>query len=111
MSINQAYGYAKTYEYLENEIENKVPEKTEQELFVEKEFKKIEEESAIQKNIHNAIYKILTTEITEEYLEVWFENLDNSERDRLETDLNRAIEEYQKIKEFYKNHSKIRRIK
>lgn len=111
MSINQAYGYAKTYEYLENEIENKVPEKTEQEIFIEKEFKKIEEESAIQKNIHNAIYKILTTEITEEYLEVWFENLDNSERDRLEIDLNRAIEEYQKIKEFYRNHSKIRRIK
>lgn len=111
MSINQAYGYAKTYEYLENEIEDKIPERTEQEIFIEKEFKKIEEESAIQKNIHNAIYKILTTEITEEYLEVWFENLDNSERDRLEIDLNRAIEEYQKIKEFYRNHSKIRRIK
>lgn len=112
MSINQAYGYAKTYEYLENEMRDKEPqEKTKQENFIEHEFKKIEEETAIQKNIHNAVYKILTTEITDEYLDIWISGLGESYIETLEEDLDRAIEEYKKIKEFYKNFKKIRRLK
>lgn len=112
MSINQAYGYAKTYEYLENEIKEEIPrEKTAEEKFIEKEFKKIENETVIQKNIHNAIYKILCTDISEEYLEVWYEGLDKNYLGTLEDDMNRAIEQYQNIKEFIKEKRKIRRIK
>lgn len=88
-----------------------VKEKSEQEKYVEEEFKKIENETAVQKNIHNAVYKILTTEITDEYLKVWIDGLSNSYRQTLEDDLDRAIEEYNKIKEFYRNYNKIRRIK
>lgn len=112
MSINQAYGYAKTYEYLENEIKDEIPkEKTAEEKYVEEEFRKIEKQRTIQKNIHNAIYKILCTDITEEYLEVWYEGLDRLELETLDKDIERAIEEYQNIKEFIKEKRKIRRIK
>lgn len=112
MSINQAYGYAKTYEYLENEIKDEIPKKkTEKEQYIEQEFRKIEEETAIQKNIHNAIYKILCTDISKEYLEVWYEGLDRNYLETLENDMDRAIEQYQNIKEFIKEKRKIRRIK
>lgn len=112
MSINQAYGYAKTYENLENEIKDEIPkEKTAEEKYVEEEFRKIEKQMTIQKNIHNAIYKILCTDITEEYLEVWYEGLDRLELETLDKDIERAIEEYQNIKEFIKEKRKIRRIK
>lgn len=88
-----------------------VKEKSKQEQFIGQEFKKIENEIAIQKNIHNAIYKILCTDISEEYLEVWFEGLDRYESSRLEEDVNRAIEKYENIKEFVRQKRKIRRIK
>ena len=112
MSINQAYGYAKTYEYLENEIKDEIPKnKTKEEHFIEQEFKKIEEETAIQKNIHNAIYKMLCTDISEEYLEVWYEGLDTNNFETLEADMNRAIKRYETIIDFIKEKRKIRRIK
>lgn len=112
MSINQAYGYAKTYEYLENEIKDEIPKKkTEKEQYIEQEFKKIEEETAIQKNIHNAVYKILCTDISKRYLEVWYEGLDKNCLETLEDDMNRAIEQYETILDFIKDKRKIRRIK
>ncbi len=88
-----------------------VKEKSKEEQYIEQEFRKIEEETAIQKNIHNAIYKILCTDISEEYLEVWYEGLDRNYLETLENDMDRAIEQYQKIKEFIKEKRKIRRIK
>lgn len=88
-----------------------VKEKSKQEQFVENEFKKIENETAIQKNIHNAIYKILCTEIQEEYLEVWYEGLDRNYLETIEDDLDRAIEQYEKVKRFIQEKRKIRRIK
>lgn len=88
-----------------------VKEKSKEEQYIEQEFKKIENETAIQKNIHNAIYKILCTDISEEYLDVWYEGLDRNYLKTLENDMNRAIEQYQNIKEFIKEKRKIRRIK
>lgn len=88
-----------------------VREKTKEEQFIEQEFRKIENETVIQKNIHNAIYKILCTDISNEYLEVWYEGLDRSCLDTLESDMNRAIEQYQNIKQFIKEKRRIRRIK
>lgn len=88
-----------------------VKEKTKQEQFIENEFKKIENEIAIQKNIHNAIYKILCTDISKEYLEVWYEGLDRCNIETLEDDIERAIKQYESIKFFIKEKRKIRRIK
>lgn len=88
-----------------------VKEKSKEEQFIQEEFRKIEEETAIQKNIHNAIYKILCTDISEEYLEVWYEGLDRNYLETLEADMNRAIKQYETIIEFIKEKRKIRRIK
>lgn len=88
-----------------------IKEKSKQQEFIESEFKKIENETAIQRNIHNAIYKILCTEIQEEYLEVWYEGLDKNYLETIEDDLNRAIEQYEKVKRFIQEKRKIRRIK
>lgn len=88
-----------------------VKEKTKEEKFIEEEFRKIEEQTVIQKNIHNAIYKILCTDISEKYLDIWYEGLDRNYLETLDNDMDRAIEQYQSIKEFIKEKRKIRRIK
>ena len=88
-----------------------VKEKSKQQEFIESEFKKIENETAIQKNIHNAIYKILCTDISDEYLEVWYKGLDRDNIEAIEDDIDRAIKQYEKVKTFIKNKRKIRRIK
>lgn len=88
-----------------------VKEKTEEEKYVEEEFRKIEEESAIQRNVHNAIYKILCIDISKEDLDIWYEGLEKSYLETLDEDIERAIEQYQTIKEFIKEKRKIRRIK
>lgn len=88
-----------------------VKEKTKEEKYIEEEFKKIEEQTAIQKNIHNAIYKILCTDVSEEYLDIWYEGLDKSYLETIEEDINRAIEKYENIKNFIEQKRKIRRIK
>lgn len=88
-----------------------VRQKTREEEIIEEGFKKIEEEIAIQKNIHNAIYKILCTDISKEDLDIWYEGLDRSYLESLEKDMDRAIEQYQIIKDFIKEKRKIRRIK
>lgn len=88
-----------------------VKEKSKQQEFIENEFKKIENETAIQKNIHNAVYKILCTDISDEYLEVWYEGLDKDNIEAIEGDLDRAIKQYETIKSFVRDKRKIRRIK
>ena len=88
-----------------------VKEKTKEEKYIEEEFKKIEEQTAIQKNVHNAIYKILCTDVSEEYLEIWYEGLNKSYLETMEEDINRAIEKYENIKNFIEQKRKIRRIK
>lgn len=88
-----------------------VKEKSEQEKYVEEEFKKIENQIAIQKNVHNAIYKILCIDIEKEDLDIWYDGLDKSYLETLDDDIDRAIEEYKKIKEFIKEKRTIRRIK
>lgn len=88
-----------------------VKEKTEEEKYVEEEFRKIEEESAIQRNVHNAIYKILCIDISKEDLDIWYEGLEKSYLETLDEDIERAIEQYQTIKEFIKEKRKIRRVK
>lgn len=88
-----------------------VKEKSKQEQFIESEFKKIENETAIQKNIHNAVYKILCTDLSDEYLEVWYEGLDENYLETLEDDIDRAIKQYENIKKFIENKRKIRRLK
>ena len=88
-----------------------VKEKSKQQEFIESAFKKIENETAIQKNIHNAIYKILCTDTSNEYLEVWYDGLDRDKIETIEDDIDRAIEQYEAIKSFIKSKRKIRRIK
>lgn len=88
-----------------------VKEKTKEEQFIETEFKKIEDKIAIQKNLQNAIYKILCTSITDNELEIWYEGLSNGYLETLDDDLDRAIRKYEHIKEFIKKKETIRRIK
>ena len=88
-----------------------VKEKSKEEQFVENEFRNIEKETTVQININEAIYKILCVDLSKEYLEIWYEGLDKSEREMLEDDLDRAINEYQRVKDFIKSKSKLRRIK
>lgn len=72
---------------------------------------KIEEQTAIQKNVHNAIYKILCIDISKEDLNIWYDGLDKGYLETLEDDMDRAIKQYESIKEFIKEKRKIRRIK
>lgn len=88
-----------------------VKQKSNEEEFVEKEFKKIENEKAIELNYHNALFKILTLEIKEEEVQIWTDGMMKEERETLESDLNDAIDKFQKIKEIIKRNNKIRRIK
>lgn len=88
-----------------------VKQKTQEEQFIEKEFKKIENEKAIELNYHNALFKILTLEIKEEEVRIWTDGMMQEERETLESDLNEAIDKFQKIKEIFKRNNQIRRIK
>lgn len=72
---------------------------------------KREEQTAIQKNVHNAIYKILCIDISKEDLNIWYDGLDKGYLETLEDDMDRAIKQYESIKEFIKEKRKIRRIK
>lgn len=112
MSINQAYGYAKTYEYLENEIKDEIPkEKTEQQQFLEQGFKEIENKKAIELNYHNALFKILTLEIKKEEVCIWIDSMMSCEKETLEQDIDEAIDKFKQIKEIFKQYKTIRRIK
>lgn len=88
-----------------------VKEKSKQERFIEQEFKKIENEKAIELNYHNALFKILTLDIKENEVQIWTNGMMQEERETLEEDINEAIKKFQKIKEIIKENNKIRRIK
>ena len=91
-----------------------VPEEqkeTEAERMIREGFKEIETNIAIQKNVHNAIYKILCVGFTDEELDIWYDGLDKCDLETLDDDLDRAIEKYKYIKEFIKQKRTIRRIK
>ena len=88
-----------------------VKEKSKEEKYIEQEFKKIENEKAIELNYHNALFKILTLEIKEDEVLIWTQGMMQEEKDTLEEDLNEAIRKFQKIKEIVTENKKIRRIK
>lgn len=88
-----------------------VKQKTEEEKIIEEGFRKIEEQTAIQKNVHSAIYKILCIDISKEELDIWYDGLDKCYLETVEKDMDRAIGQYELIKEFIKEKNKIRRLK
>lgn len=106
ISINRGYEYTKQ---LKDTPEEK--KETEAERMIREGFKEIETNIAIQKNVHDAIYKILCVGFTDEELDIWYDGLDKCDLETLNDDLDRAIEKYEYIKEFVKQKRTIRRIK
>ena len=106
ISINKGYELTKRVKDVPEE-----QKETEAERMIREGFKEIETNIAIQKNIHNAIYKILCVGFTDEELDIWYDGLDKCDLETLNDDLDRAIEKYEYIKEFVKQKRTIRRIK
>ena len=106
ISINRGYEYTKQ---LKDTPEEK--KETEAERMIREGFKEIETNIAIQKNVHDAIYKILCVGFTDEELDIWYDGLDKCDLETLNDDLDRAIDKYEYIKEFVKQKRTIRRIK
>lgn len=88
-----------------------VKQKSKEEQFLEEEFKKIENKKAIELNYHNALFKILTLEIKDTEVYLWVDSMMKSDKDRLEQDIDEAIDKLTEIKEIYRNYNQIRRIK
>lgn len=88
-----------------------VKQKSKEEQFLEEEFKKIENKKAIELNYHNALFKILTLEIKDTEVYLWVDSMMKSDKDRLEQDIDDAIDKLTEIKEIYRNYNQIRRIK
>lgn len=106
ISINKGYELTKRVKDVPEE-----QKETEAERMIREGFKEIETNIAIQKNVHNAIYKILCVGFTDEELDIWYDGLDKCNLETLDDDLDRAIEKYEYIKEFVKRKRIIRRIK
>lgn len=106
ISINKGYELTKRVKDFPEE-----QKETEAERMIREGFKEIETNIAIQKNVHDAIYKILCIGFTDEELDIWYAGLDKCDLETLDEDLNRAIEKYEHIKEFIKQKRIIRRIK
>lgn len=106
ISINKGYELTKRVKDVPEE-----QKETEAERMIREGFKEIETNIAIQKNVHNAIYKILCVGFTDEELDIWYDGLDKCDLETLDDDLDRAIEKYKYIKEFIKQKRTIRRIK
>ena len=106
ISINKGYELTKRVKDVPEE-----QKETEAERMIREGFKEIETNIAIQKNVHNAIYKILCVGFTDEELDIWYDGLDKCDLEILDDDLDRAIEKYKYIKEFIKQKRTIRRIK
>lgn len=106
ISINKGYELTKRVKDVPEE-----QKETEAERMIREGFKEIETNIAIQKNVHNAIYKILCVGFTDEELDIWYDGLDKCNLETLDEDLDRAIEKYEYIKEFIKQKRTIRRIK
>lgn len=116
MSINQAYNYAKTYEYLENEIKDEPKkEMSEQEEkdreYLQEQFKEIERIKGTEIRMNEAIFKILTVQVNEENVQIWMDGLEDYRKDNLVNELDEAIEKYEFIKKMWFKHNQIRRIK
>lgn len=88
-----------------------VKQKTEEEKIIEQGFREIENKKAIELNYHNALFKILKLDVKETEVYVWIESMMKSDKERLEDDINEAIEKLDKIKQIYKKYNQIRRIK
>ena len=106
ISINKGYELTKRVKDVPEE-----QKETEAERMIREGFKEIETNIAIQKNIHNAIYKILCVVFTDDELDIWYDGLDKCNLETLDDDLDRAIEKYEYIKGFIKQKRTIRRIK
>lgn len=88
-----------------------VKQKSKEEQFLAEEFKKIENKTAIKLNYHNALFKILTLDIKEEEACVWIDSMLESDRDRLDQDIDEAINKLNQIREIFKKYNQMRRIK
>lgn len=110
MSINQAYGYVKTYEYLEEEIKDKEVEEKDNE-YLKEQFREIERIKGTEIRMQEAIFKILTVEVNEENVQIWIDGLDDYIKEDLTNELDEAIEKYKFIKEMWLKNNQIRRVK
>lgn len=106
ISINKGYELTKRVKDVPEE-----EKETEAERMIREGFKEIETNIAIQKNVQDAVYKILCIGFTDEELDIWYNGLDKYDLETLNDDLDRAIRKYEHIKEFIKKKETIRRIK
>lgn len=88
-----------------------VKQKSKEEQFLEEEFKKIENKTAIKNNYHNALFKILTLDIKAEEACVWIDSMLESDKDRLDQDIDEAINKLNQIREIFLKYNHMRRIK
>lgn len=88
-----------------------VNQKTRDEQIIAEGFREIENKKAIELSYHNALFKILTLEIKEDEVNVWVNSMMTFEKERLEDDIDEAINKLNEIKKIYKNYNQIRRIK
>lgn len=88
-----------------------VKQKSKEEQFLQEEFKKIENKTAIKNNYHNALFKILTLDIRDEEACVWIDSMLKSDKDRLNQDIDEAINKLNQIREIFRNYNQMRRIK
>ncbi|MCI8486352.1 MAG: hypothetical protein HFJ20_04545 [Clostridia bacterium] len=121
MSINQAYGYAKTYEYLENEIESKATEEIQQsehkkiiEEQLKNEYKEIEKQRKIQQYFMKTICDAMTLTIDNEHIEAWFSDMNIEEIEAELLDINKAINNLKELEteaKIYLNKNKFKVVK
>lgn len=91
-----------------------VREKTKEEKdheYLKAQFREIERIKGTEIRMQEAIFKILTVEINEENIQIWLDGLDEYDIKNMDRKLEEITEKYDFIKEMWKNHNKIRRIK
>lgn len=88
-----------------------VKQKSKEEQIIEEGFRQIENKKAIELSYHNALFKILTLEIKEDEVYIWVNSMMEADKDRLESDIDEAIQKLKEIKKIYINYNQIRRIK
>ena len=91
-----------------------VKEKTKEERdreYLNIQFREIERIKGTEIRMQEAIFKILTVEVNEENIEIWLNGLDEYDIKNMDRKLEEITEKYNFIKEMWKNHNKIRRIK
>lgn len=114
MSINQAYSYVKTYEYLEDTIKNDNKENSKYQQdneYLKEQFKEIERIKGTEIRMNEAIFKILTVEVNEENVQIWIDGLDNFDRENMNERLEEIKEKYEFIRKMWLKNNQIRRIK